>query len=166
MNVLPSVQLQYRIQQNTNLRGSFGIGISRPNFADIVPSRSVDPNTSPYPTISAGNPALKPTKANNYDILVEHYFRPYGILQAGFFYKTLSDAIYSTRNRFTNNSTQCVQYPVCDVLESINGPSGHIAGFEASWEQRLAFLPGAPERPGSRFELQLHKLPGDFPSGL
>jgi len=142
VNVLPSIQLQYRLQQNTNLRGSFGIGISRPNFSDIVPSRTIDPNTSPYPTISAGNPALKPTRANNYDILLEHYFRPYGILQGGFFYKTLSDAIYSTRNRFTNNSSQCVQYPTCDVLESINGPSGHIAGVEAAWEQRLAFLPG------------------------
>jgi TonB-dependent receptor len=166
LNVLPSIQLQYRIQQNTNLRGSFGIGISRPNFSDIVPSRSVDPNTSPYPTISAGNPALKPTKANNYDILVEHYFRPYGILQAGFFYKTLSDAIYSTRNRFTNNSTQCVQYPICDVLESVNGPSGHITGFEASWEQRLAFLPGPLNGLGVALNYSYTSSRVTFPAGF
>jgi TonB-dependent receptor len=166
VNVLPSVQLQYRLQQNTNLRGSFGIGIARPNFADIVPSRSIDPNTSPYPTISAGNPALKPTRANNYDILVEHYFRPYGILQAGFFYKTLSDAIYSTRNRFTGNSAQCVQYPICDVLESINGPSGHITGFEASWEQRLAFLPGPLSGLGVALNYSYTSSQVTFPAGF
>ena len=141
-NVLPSIQLQYRIQQNTNIRGTFGMGISRPNFSDVVPAQSADPNTSPYPTITTGNPALKPTKANNYDILVEHYFRPVGILQAGFFYKTLSDPIYPTRSRFTNVPAHCLTFAICDVLESINGPSGHITGIEASWEQRLAFLPG------------------------
>jgi TonB-dependent receptor len=166
LNVLPSIQLQYRIQQDTNLRGTFGMGISRPNFSDIVPSRSIDPNTSPYPTISAGNPALKPTKANNYDILVEHYFRPYGVVQAGFFYKTLSDAIYSTRNRFTNNSTQCVQYPICDVLESINGPSGHITGFEASWEQRLAFLPEVLNGLGVALNYSYTSSQVTFPAGF
>jgi TonB-dependent receptor len=166
LNVMPSVQLQYRLQQDTNLRGTFGIGIARPNFSDIVPSRSIDPNTSPYPTITAGNPALKPTRANNYDILIEHYFRPYGILQAGFFYKTLSDAIYSTRNRFTNNPTQCVQYPTCDVLESINGPSGHITGFEASWEQRLAFLPGLLSGLGVALNYSYTSSQVTFPAGF
>src|ERR1700730_18167503 len=166
LNVLPSIQLQYRLQQDTNLRGTFGIGIARPNFSDIVPSRSIDPNTSPYPTISAGNPALKPTSAKNYDVLIEHFFRPYGILQAGFFYKTLSDAIYSTRNRFTNNTTQCVQYPTCDVLESINGPSGHITGFEASWEQRLAFLPGALNNLGVALNYSYTSSQVTFPAGF
>jgi TonB-dependent receptor len=84
-----------------------------------------------------GNPALNPTKANNYDILAEHFFEPLGLLQAGFFYKTLSDPIYSTRNRLQGG-----QFPTYDVIQSINGPSGHITGFEAAWEQRLSRLPG------------------------
>ncbi len=134
INVLPSIQLQYRLQQNTNLRGTFGIGISRPNFSDIVPSQQIDPNAAP-PLVVLGNPALKPTKANNYDILLEHYFRPFGILQAGFFYKTLSDPIYPT-------TSLSVQFPGFHQQQSINGPNGHITGFEAAWEQRLSFLPG------------------------
>lgn len=136
INVLPSIQLQYRLQQNTNLRGTFGMGISRPNFSDIVPSVQADPNFTP-PTIVVGNPALKPTRANNYDVLVEHYFRPYGILQAGFFYKALSDPIYPTTSVIATG-----QYAGFHQQESINGPSGHIAGIEAAWEQRLSFLPG------------------------
>ena len=137
INVLPSIQVQYRVAANTNLRGTFGIGISRPNFSDIVPSQQVDPNFTP-PTVVIGNPALKPTRANNYDVLVEHYFRPYGILQAGFFYKTLSNPIYPT------TSIIAAGLPNAGFHEqqSINGPNGHITGFEAAWEQRLSFLPG------------------------
>jgi TonB-dependent receptor len=143
LNVMPSVQVQYRLQKDTNLRGSFFMGISRPNFSDIVPSQLSDANTSPYPTISTGNPALKATRAEDYDVIVEHYFRPFGILQAGFFYKNLHDPIYATTiikpggagTPFPNNANYFLQEP-------LNGPGGHLTGFEAAWEQRLAFLPG------------------------
>ena len=66
-----------------------------PNIGDLVPTTIVDPNASPK-SVSTGNPDLKPTKANNYDLLVEHFFQPLGILQAGFFYKQLSNPIYPT----------------------------------------------------------------------
>jgi TonB-dependent receptor len=162
VNVLPSIQVQYRITPNTNLRGTFGIGISRPNFSDIVPSKQVDPNTSPYPSIVVGNPALKPTKGNNYDILVERYFQPVGILQAGFFYKTLTDPIYSTRNRFPGGPLNTFY----DQLTSINGPSGHITGFEASWEQRLSFLPGLLKGFGVAANYSYTTSQVTFPSGF
>ena len=162
VNVLPSIQLQYRMTPNTNLRGTFGIGISRPNFSDIVPSKQVDPNTSPYPTIAVGNPALKPTKGNNYDVLAEHYFRPVGILQAGFFYKTLSDPIYSTRTRFPGGPLNTF----FDQLTSINGPSGHITGFEASWEQRLSFLPSLLNGFGVAANYSYTTSQVTFPSGF
>ncbi|MDP9159369.1 MAG: TonB-dependent receptor [Acidobacteriota bacterium] len=142
INVLPSIHLQYRLQKDTNLRGTFGIGISRPNFSDIVPSQIADANTSPYPSVQVGNPALKPTRANNYDILVEHYFQPLGILQAGFFYKALSDPIYPTTSVLNGGAgTPFPNDPKYFASESINGPSGHITGFEAAWEQRLTYLP-------------------------
>jgi TonB-dependent receptor len=138
INVLPSVQVQYLLGKDTNIRATYGMGISRPNFSDLVPSVQVDPNTSPK-SLQLGNPALKPTKANNYDILIEHFFQPLGILQAGFFYKQLSDPIYPT----------IVILPLSDPnnpgfqqQQSINGPNAHIAGFEAAWEQRLSRLPG------------------------
>jgi TonB-dependent receptor len=136
-NTLPSVQAQYLIGQNTTVRAAFGVGIARPNFGDLVPSVQVDPNTSPK-SLQLGNPNLKPTRANNYDVLVEHFFQPLGILQGGFFYKSLTNPIYPT----------VVILPPGDPFagfqqqQSINGPSAHIAGFEAAWEQRLSRLPG------------------------
>ena len=136
VDVLPSIQLQYRIQRETNLRGTFGMGIARPNFSDLVPSKIVDPNTTP-PSIAAGNPKLNPTKGYNYDILVEHYFQPVGVLQAGFFYKTLSNPIYPT-----TTPVQGGPFNGFFQTEAINGPNAHITGFETAWQQRLSFLPG------------------------
>jgi TonB-dependent receptor len=136
INVLPSVQVQYMLGKDTNIRTTYGMGISRPNFSDLVPSVQVDPNTSPK-SLQIGNPALKPTKANNFDVLVEHFFQPLGILQAGFFYKQLSDPIYPTIAILASGPFAGFQQQ-----QSINGPNAHIAGFEAAWEQRLSRLPG------------------------
>jgi TonB-dependent receptor len=136
LNVLPSVQLTYMLTPNTNLRGAFSMGISRPNFQDQVPSQQIDPNTTPQ-SLQIGNPNLKPEKARNYDLLVEHFFQPLGVLQGGFFYKTLTDPIYLTSVKLSSG-------PFANFLQqqSINGPSAYIYGVEMAWEQRLSFLPG------------------------
>jgi TonB-dependent receptor len=138
INYLPSIQAQYMIQPNTTLRLSYGRGISRPNFQDLVPAVQADPNTSPK-SLTVGNPALVATKANNYDVLIEHYFQRLGILQAGFFYKSLLDPIYPTVSTLPASDPN---FPGFLRFQSINGPSAHIAGVEASWQQRLSILPG------------------------
>jgi TonB-dependent receptor len=136
-NALPSVQVQYQLEKNTNLRANYSIGISRPNIGDLVPTKIVDPNASPK-NVQLGNPNLKPTKANNFDLLVEHFFQPLGILQAGFFYKDLSDPIYPTATLLVAPDPNAG----FKLNQSVNGPNAHIAGFEAAWEQRFSFLPG------------------------
>jgi TonB-dependent receptor len=138
-NALPSVQVQYQLEKNTNLRGNFSQGIARPNIGDLVPTTIVDPNANPSPgVVTQGNPNLRPTKATNYDILVEHYFQPLGIVQAGFFYKHLSDPIYATTSIIGPGLPNAGLH----LQQSVNGPTAHIAGFEATWEQRFSFLPG------------------------
>jgi TonB-dependent receptor len=138
-NALPSVQAQYQIEKNTNLRANYSQGIARPNIGDLVPTTIVDPNATPRPgLVQEGNPNLKPTKANNYDLLVEHFFQPLGILQAGFFYKRLSNPIYPTTSTIPAGQPNAGLF----LQQSINGPNAHITGFEAAWEQRFSFLPG------------------------
>jgi TonB-dependent receptor len=137
-NALPSIQAQYQLEKNTNLRANFSQGIARPNIGDLVPTTTVDPNASPK-SVSEGNPNLKPTKANNYDILIEHYFQPLGVIQGGYFYKQLSDPIYLTSSTIPLTDPN---YPGYKLLQSINGPSAHIQGIEVSLEQHFSFLPG------------------------
>jgi TonB-dependent receptor len=138
INVMPSIQAQYLLERNTTLRLAYGRGISRPNFSDIVPAVQVDPNTSPK-SLQVGNPALNPTKANNYDILIEHYFQPLGVLQGGYFYKALTDPIYPTVSFVAASDPN---FPGYLRQQSINGPSAHISGVEMAWQQRLSALPG------------------------
>jgi TonB-dependent receptor len=160
VNVLPSIQLQYLLTPNTNVRAVFGMGIARANFQDQVPSIQVDPNTTP-PSVQIGNQALKPTKANNYDLLVEHFFQPLGILQGGFFYKTLSDPIYLTTVTLTSG-----QFSGFQQQQSINGPSAHIAGFEMAWEQRLSRLPGLLNGLGVAANYSYTTSRATFPAGF
>jgi len=129
IDVFPSVQAQYRFSSDTVLRAGYGMGIARPNFQDIAPYLYFDQSAS-QPQTSKGNPDLKPTHAQNFDVSLEHYFGPVGLIQGGFFYKALTDPIY---NITTNSGT---------VATLINGPSAHVTGVEMSWQQPLRFLPG------------------------
>ncbi|WP_263367197.1 TonB-dependent receptor [Edaphobacter bradus] len=162
INILPSVQMQYRVDNNTTLRATYGRGISRPNFSDIVPSQQVDPNTTP-PSLVRGNPGLQPTSANNYDVLVEHFSKSLGQVQAGFFYKDLSNPIYPTAFVISDPTSPFNGYR---VNQAINGPNGHILGFEAAVEQRLSRLPGLFNGLGVSANYSYTSSQVNFPTGF
>ncbi len=88
--------------------------------------------------MTQGNPNLQPTKANNYDVLIEHYFQPLGIIQGGYFYKQLSNPIYQTVSLLGPTDPNAG----FRLLQTVNGPNAHIQGIEMAWEQRFSFLPG------------------------
>jgi TonB-dependent receptor len=140
-NALPSVQVQYQIQPDTDLRVVYSRGLARPNIGDLVPAQIVDPNASPK-QVTLGNASLIPTKSNNYDVLVEHFFQPLGILQAGFYYKQLYDPIYPTVSLIGPTDPNFPSLGGYKLAQSVNGPNAYVYGFEAAWEQRFSFLPG------------------------
>jgi TonB-dependent receptor len=84
-----------------------------------------------------GNSDLKPAHANNYDLLYERYLNPAGIVQAGFFYKQVSNTLIST-----SYSAASGAYQGDLVSEWFNATNAHLYGFEASYQQRLSMLPG------------------------
>jgi TonB-dependent receptor len=134
-SVLPSVQVRYEIDPNTNLRAVYGWAIARPNYADLVPSIVI---TDRRNQVAAGNPNLKPTKGQSYDLLFEHYLTTVGVISAGAFYKDLKDPIYP------GSATTLASGPFAGFqqIQPINGPSAKVWGFETAWNQHLSFLPG------------------------
>src|SRR5580692_11022473 len=137
---LPSVQLRYRITDDSDIRAVYARAISRPNPYDMVPYISLDNSSNPL-SVSIGNPNLKPEHANDYDLLYEHYLKPYGELQAGFFYKQLSQPIYY----LADPNYQGTQYPqyAGDIFDYIaNGVNAKLYGVEFSYIQHLGFLHG------------------------
>jgi len=133
-NFLPSVQVQYNINGSTNIRAAYGRGIARPNFSDLPPFQSVEQGRH---RVTIGNPALRPTHANDYDLLFEHYLKSVGIVEAGWFYKDLSDPIFQIQTTPTTGPFTGFQQ-----RQPINGRNAHITGVEFAWQQHFTFLPG------------------------
>ena len=133
-DVLPSVQVQYALPHETNLRLGYGMGIARPNFSDLPPY-IVEAGGDGQ--VSVGNPALKPTHAQNFDLLLERYLKPIGLVQAGVFYKDITDPIYTVETDVTSG-----QYAGFQQFQPVNGSKAHVAGVELAYQQHLTFLPG------------------------
>jgi TonB-dependent receptor len=153
INAFPSVQAQYRFTSDTVLRAAYGAGIARANFSSLAPFISFTPGQSvPY---SRGNPNLKPTHAQNFDLLAEHYFSTVGIIQAGVFYKSLTDPIYPITGTYNGQASSDLS----------NGPSAHLLGFEATWQQPLKFLPGPLNGMGVRANYGYTTSRATFPAG-
>ena len=146
-DLFPSAQLRYTIDEATNVRAAVTRGIARPDYAALAPTTLGTPNSqipggAPFnQTVTIGNPNLHAEYAWNYDLLFEHYLPADGLISAGGFYKDLHDVIYN--QRFQNYQGPIVAYQGAGYTVPLNGPGGHIAGWELDWEQRLAALPGA-----------------------
>ncbi|MGH9511626.1 MAG: TonB-dependent receptor [Terriglobales bacterium] len=141
IDVLPSASLRMRLdsRNNSDLRFVYSRGLSRPDPAFLTTATSLDNSTTP-PTLTVGNPALKPEHANNFDLLYERYLTPLGLIQAGFFYKSLSDPIVSLLSG-PQPITSCPS-ATCFVNQAANSGSAHITGVELSFRQHFTYLPG------------------------
>ena len=137
LDVLPSASLRFGLDKDSDLRLVYGRGLSRPNPSDITAAVGVPDDTVNPHTVSMGNPALKAEHANNYDILYERNFSHVGLLQAGYFYKDLSDPITSVQTKPTSGP-----FAGFLVTQPGNAGSGHVQGVELSFQQRLSYLPG------------------------
>jgi len=137
---LPSVQLRYAVTPNSDIRAVYGRGISRPNPYDLVPYITLDNSTNPI-SVGVGNPNLKPEHANSYDLLYEQYLKPFGLIQAGVFYKQLSAPIYYLDNPQASGTPYMIN-GVVNLDSIINGTNANLYGVEGAYIQHLGFLPG------------------------
>lgn len=142
VNPLPSVQLRYRIDDNSNIRAVYGRGISRPDPYQLVPYITEDQSTTPY-TINVGNTGLVAEHANDYDLLYERYMPSLGMLQAGYFYKQITKPIYSQEAYVPASGSPLSQAYAGDlVVQEVNGDHAYVQGFELAYQQHLTYLPG------------------------
>jgi TonB-dependent receptor len=140
-NILPSASLRFALDKDSDLRIVYGRGVARPDPQDISAAVS-QPTLNQTPvTISIGNPNLKAEQANNYDLLYERTFRHAGLLQAGYFYKDLTNPIAYEQFYSTSAFPHVPAGTSVLVTQPINAGSAYVQGFEIGFEQRLAYLP-------------------------
>ncbi|HMI51079.1 MAG TPA: TonB-dependent receptor [Candidatus Saccharimonadales bacterium] len=142
IKVLPSASLRYAVTDDSNFRLVYSRGFSRPDPQDIAQSLSVSLNGANTSTVSLGNPNLKAETADNFDLLFEHYLKPFGQIEAGVFYKNLYEPIVN--KSFRETFTPGPGFPNQNYLVSqpVNAGGAHLYGFEISYIQHFSFLPG------------------------
>jgi len=139
---LPSVQLRYKIDNDSDLRAVYGRGISRPDPYQLVPYITEDQSTDPY-TVGIGNPKLVAEHANDYDVLYERFMPSLGMIEAGYFYKQISKPIYGQQSIIPSTGSPLSQnYAGELVFQEVNGDHAHVQGIEVAYQQHLTFLPG------------------------
>ncbi|MFI5138617.1 MAG: TonB-dependent receptor domain-containing protein, partial [Sphingobacteriales bacterium] len=104
IDILPSLQLKYHLNEKTNIRASYFKSISRPGYYELIPYtiRGNDGYTE------IGNPDLLHTTADNFDLRYEFFPKPDQQLFFGGFYKKLQNPI---ENAFVSSGTQLVFMP-------------------------------------------------------
>ncbi len=148
---LPSVQARWELTPMTAIRANYSRGLAPPNPYDLVPY-ILDNGEGSIPRYSIGNPSEQPTRANNYDLLLEQELKPFGVIQTGYFYKQLYDPIVQVY-------TSCeVTGSLCDIpgqtintddgepnlaQEDINANNASVWGLDFAWRQNMTYLPGA-----------------------
>jgi TonB-dependent receptor len=134
-NLLPMFHAKVALNDKSNLRLAYTSTFSRANFSDLNPGENVD-MTQAIPTIARGNTGLKPTRANNFDLMYEYYFDNLGLVSGGVFYKQLKDIVFSNRSMENIGGTTYL------LTQASNISNGSLLGFEMGINKRLTFLPG------------------------
>ncbi len=154
-NVFPDVQLQYKVNDWSDLRLAYTTGISRPDYTAIIPKVAFyDGN------IEMGNPLLKPATARNFDVIGSLHDNTIGLFTVDAFYKIIKNQMYSTSIYYASLSQYAAYAPIPDsaflaqrfqftvpayqaIALNLNNPNnGYIRGVEIDWQTNFWYLPG------------------------
>lgn len=138
-NLFPDLNLKYTVNDDLILRATYSTAIARPGFNQISAAKNVDTIND---VVSQGNPDLKPTTANAFDLAAEYYLPDGGIASIGLFYKDFADYIIPTVVRGVTNypDPRLTGVPVeVDGFQNIG--SAKAQGVELNYRQKFEFLP-------------------------
>ena len=135
----PGINAKYQAGRSLVVRGAVTTSIGRPNYPDLAPYVLVEDDD--VPSVSLGNPDLKPLKALNVDASVEYYLPSQGVISMGLFYKHIDNPIYTTQTRVAGATYGNVTYDEADVSQPINADSEELKGIEVNGQVQFTFLP-------------------------
>jgi TonB-dependent receptor len=133
-DVLPNLNVRYQLAPNANLRAAVTRSLARPNHFDIVPHAVVNREDD---EVELGNADLVATRSWNYDLLLDYYIGPLGVITAGFFYKDLTDYIFT--NRFDIESGDLAGF---EAVQPQNAGDGYLLGGEVGIQYQFTSAPG------------------------
>jgi hypothetical protein len=126
LDVFPSANIIYSLNDKENLRGSYSRTTARPSFKEASVAQIFDPITS---RLFIGNLDVVPTYVNNFDLRFEHYGENGQMFSVSGFYKDFTDPIEQAF--FQQAPTQ---------LTVDNLGNAVVYGAEFEIRQRLGFI--------------------------
>lgn len=155
-NVLPDVLMTWAIREDLLLRAAWTNTIGRPSYEQNVPFRifeiEEDDEDIFEGAIEAGNSDLDPLESMNYDLALEWYLQPAGLLSAGFFYKDIDHPIFNRVQVLEAEEDEDGNlipiefegrnYSELEIQQFQNASSGSIVGVELGFQQQFTSLPG------------------------
>ncbi|HRE45612.1 MAG TPA: TonB-dependent receptor [Terricaulis sp.] len=161
-DTLPSLNLTIEPVENFLIRFGASQVMSRPGLGSLNPGAAVQ-RSGNNKSVTAGNPALDPFRADAYDLSFEYYFQEEGLFSVALFYKDVTSYVQTLRTTgvYTGNAlglpdalaiAACSGAPAgtCSPADSdwqfnqpINTPGGTVEGYEISLQLPFFFLPGA-----------------------
>jgi TonB-dependent receptor len=165
-NLFPSLQARYEFTSSLIGRASFSSTIARPGFNQANPSAQIDPTLF---SVVTGNPSLKPTTSNNFDLSIEQYLNQGGIVSLGAFDKELSNYIVGN----TRTAMFAASDPLfgslagspTQVVSFANLSKARARGLEFDYDQHYTFLPGILSGLGSSFNWTFVNSSGNIRPG-
>jgi TonB-dependent receptor len=141
-NAFPTVQLRYQVDPNFLVRATYSTGIGRPGFLQNTAAIVSNFDTS-NPVITQGNPNLKPTTGDNFDLSLEYYMPKGGILQFGLFDKEFDNYIVQFKQHLPyTGSFKGFQGMIVEYDTFANRSGAYARGLEAAYHQQFLWLPG------------------------
>ncbi|MCG7565117.1 TonB-dependent receptor [Pseudoalteromonas sp. CnMc7-15] len=143
-NVLPSLNLNFALNEQQTLRFGAAKTISRARLDEMNASISASYNAQQpdengnYWSVSGGNPELEPKEATGFDLSYENYFSEEGYFSAAVFYKDLNQWIFDGNYEIDMSG---VADPATGEIPpnstgtgsgKINGGGGDLWGYELS----------------------------------
>jgi len=153
-NIFPGVQLQYKFNDWSDIRVAYTTGIARPDYTAIIPKVEFQVGN-----FELGNPMLKPSTVQNFDVIGSLHSNTLGLFTVGLFYKEIKDQMYSTSIYYVNLAQYAANVYIPDstfladrfgfqvpgsqtVGISLNNQNlGYIRGIEIDWQTNFWYLP-------------------------
>ena len=127
VDILPSLNAVWKINDKTNLRASVSRTLARPNMREISPFVSVGTPEDPQ---FVGNNKLKRTLITNYDLRYEIYPRPGELIAVSAYYKNFINPIV----------LQNLPQASTPEIKPINTDEANVYGLEFEFRKSLGFV--------------------------
>jgi TonB-dependent receptor len=145
--LLPSASLRFNAGTDSYIRLIYARGLSRPDPQEIAQplSWTVSGNGANRYSVTFGNANLKAETGDDIDVLYDHYFKSFGVISAGYFYKNLQNPIVVKSYQLVNYlppGAPSVDRGNYSATQPVNAGSAWLSGFETSYLQHYTNLPG------------------------